>query len=41
MQDEYVKAIEKIQMNKDRKIEMRKFLENEMASAATEVKAEQ
>jgi hypothetical protein len=41
MQDEYVKAIEKIQMNKDRKIEMRKFLENEMASATTEVKAEQ
>ena len=31
MQDEYVKAIEKIQMNKDRKIEMRKILENEMA----------
>lgn len=41
MQDEYVKAIEKIQMNKDRKIEMRRFLENEMASATTEVKAEQ
>ena len=41
MQDEYVKAIEKIQINKDRKIEMRKFLENEMASATTEVKAEQ
>ena len=40
MQDEYVKAIEKIQMNKDRKIEMRKYLENEMASATTEVKAE-
>lgn len=33
MQDEYIKAIEKIQMNKDRKIEMRKILENEMASA--------
>lgn len=41
MQDEYVKAIEKIQMNKDRKIEMRKYLENEMASATTVVKAEQ
>ena len=40
MQDEYVKAIEKIQMNKDRKIEMRKILENEMASATTGVKAE-
>ena len=35
MQDEYVKAIEKIQMNKDRKIEMRKILENEMASEET------
>ena len=33
MQDEYIKAIEKIQMNKDRKIEMRKILENELASA--------
>ena len=33
MQDEYVKAIERIQMNKDRKIEMRKILENELASA--------
>jgi hypothetical protein len=32
MQDEYIKAIEKIEMNKDRKIEMRKILENEMAS---------
>jgi len=32
MQDEYIKAIEKIQMDKDRKIEMRKILENEMAS---------
>lgn len=40
MQDEYVKAIEKIQIDKDRKIEMRKFLENEMASATAEVKAE-
>ena len=36
MQDEYVKAIEKIQIDKDRKIEMRKVLENEMASAQTE-----
>ena len=35
MQDEYIKAIEKIEMNKDRKIEMRKILENEMASAET------
>jgi len=34
MQDEYIKAIEKIQMDKDRKIEMRKILENEMASSA-------
>ena len=33
MQDEYIKAIEKIQMNKDRKTEMRKILENELASA--------
>ena len=33
MQDEYIKAIEKIQMDKDRKIEMRKILENEAASA--------
>ena len=33
MQDEYIKAIEKIQMDKDRKIEMRNILENEMASA--------
>ena len=33
MQDEYIKAIEKIQMDKDRKIEMRKVLENEMASS--------
>jgi len=33
MQDEYIKAIEKLQMNKDRKIEMRKVLENELASA--------
>ena len=33
MQDEYIKAIEKIQMNKDRKIEMRKILENELASS--------
>ncbi len=32
MQDEYIKAIEKIQMNKDRKIEMRTVLENELAS---------
>ena len=40
MQDEYVKAIEKIQIDKDRKLEMRKILENEMASAATEVSAE-
>ncbi len=37
MQDEYIKAIEKIQMDKDRKTEMRKILENEMASARTEV----
>ena len=35
MQDEYIKAIEKIQMDKDRKIEMRKVLEQEMASAPT------
>ena len=35
MQDEYIKAIEKIEMNKDRKMEMRKILENEMASAET------
>lgn len=34
MQDEYIKAIEKIEINKDRKIEMRKILENEMASSA-------
>ena len=40
MQDEYVKAIEKIQIDKDRKLEMRNILENEMASAATEVRAE-
>ena len=33
MQDEYIKAIEKIQMNKNRKTEMRKILENELASA--------
>lgn len=33
MQDEYIKAIEKIQMDKDRKLEMRNILENEMASA--------
>ena len=33
MQDEYIKAIEKIQMNKDRKTEMRNILENELASA--------
>ena len=33
MQDEYIKAIEKLQMDKDRKIEMRKVLENELASA--------
>ena len=33
MQDEYIKAIEKIQIDKDRKSEMRKILENEMASA--------
>lgn len=37
MQDEYIKAIEKIQMDKDRKSEMRKIIENEMASAGTEV----
>lgn len=37
MQDEYVKAIEKIQIDKDRKLEMRKILENEMASADSEV----
>ncbi len=35
MQDEYIKAIEKIEMNKDRKMEMRKILENEMASEET------
>ena len=29
MQDEYVKAIEKIQIDKDRKLEMRKILKNE------------
>lgn len=34
MQDEYIKAIEKIEINKDRKMEMRKILENEMASSA-------
>ena len=34
MQDEYIKAIDKIQMNKDRKIEMRKALEMELASAS-------
>ena len=33
MQDEYIKAIEKIQMDKDRKTEMRNILENELASA--------
>ena len=33
MQDEYIKAIEKIQMDKDRKIEMRNILEKELASA--------
>ena len=32
MQDEYIKAIEKIQMDKDRKDNMRKALEMEMAS---------
>ena len=37
MQDEYIKAIEKIEMNKDRKIEMRKILENEMASQEASV----
>ena len=37
MQDEYIKAIEKIEMDKDRKIEMRKILENEMASQEAEV----
>lgn len=37
MQDEYVKAIEKIQMDKDRKIEMRKALQNELASVQTGV----
>lgn len=37
MQDKYVKAIDKIQIDKDRKLEMRKILENEMASANTEV----
>ena len=37
MQDEYIKAIEKIQMDKDRKIEMRKILENEMASQEASV----
>ena len=34
MQDEYIKAIEKIEINKDRKMEMRRILENEMASSA-------
>ena len=33
MQDEYIKAIEKIQMDKNRKTEMRNILENELASA--------
>ena len=34
MQDEYIKAIEKIQMDNDRKIEMRKVLEQELASSS-------
>ena len=34
MQDEYIKAIEKIQMDKDRKIKMRKVLEQELASSS-------
>ena len=35
MQDEYIKAIDKIKMDNDRKIEMRKVLEQELASSST------
>ena len=34
MQDEYIKAIEKLKMDNDRKIEMRKVLEQELASSS-------
>ncbi|MCR5287418.1 MAG: hypothetical protein K6D93_05660 [Saccharofermentans sp.] len=35
MQDEYIKAIKKIKMDNDRKIEMKKVLEQELASSST------